>query len=225
MKTIKYMLIILLFLPVSIYAEEITISIECDKESYKTNETAECTIVSNSDIAYRSFQANIEMDDSLSITDFISANENIEIYDKATDEDKLISLKATTTSNIPSGKANLGVLKVKINEAAEVGTNSIYLKNIQVFGGEENSFGNYNVSSVSTEKNITIEEGIAEGETFIEDEDDNFDEEEDEYLGEIDEIDTNPKTSNRQIIIVGAILIATIALFMIVKKTDMSQTN
>lgn len=226
MKTIKYILIMLFFLPMSAYAEEIKISIECNKNAYTANEIAECTIISNSDIAYRSFQANVEIDENLSIVDFISASNNIEIYDKATDEDKTISLKATTSSNIPSGKVNLGILKIKINESSKAETSSsIYLKNIQVFGGEENAFGNYNVSSANTEKNINIEEKMEEEnaeETNIEQ---NFDEEENEYMGEIDEIDNNPKTSNRQFIIVGIILMATIALFMIVKKNNISQTN
>ena len=226
MKTIKYILIMLFFLPMSVCAEEITISIECDKASYKANEIAECTIISNSDIAYRSFQANVEIDENLSIVDFIGASDNIEIYDKATDEEKTISLKATTSSNIPSGKVNLGVLKIKINESSEIETSSIYLKNIQVFGGEENSFGNYNVSSVNTEKNINIKE-VTEEDTDDEEEDieQNYDEEEDKYVGEIDEIDTNPKTSNRQFIVVSIILMVTIAVFMIVKKNNILQAN
>ena len=226
MKAIKYMLIMLFILPMSAYAEEIKISIECNKDTYTANEIAECTIISNSDIAYRSFQANVEVDENLSIVDFISTSDNIEIYDKATDEDKTISLKATTSSNISSGKVNLGILKIKINESSEIETSSIYLKNIQVFGGEENSFGNYNVSSVNTEKNINIKEATEE-DTGNEEEsiEQNFDEEENEYMGEIDEIDNNPKTSNRQFIIVSIILMATIAVFMLVKKNNISQTN
>lgn len=223
MKTIKYILIMLFFLPMSVCAEEINISIECNKDTYTVNEIAECTIISNSDIAYRSFQANIEIDENLNIVDFISASDNIEIYDKATDEDKTISLKATTSSIISSGKVNLGVLKIKINESSEIETSSIYLKNIQVFGGEENSFGNYNVSSVNTEKNINIKE-TTEEDTDDEEEniEQNYDEEEDTYVGEIDEIDNNPKTSNRQFIIVSIILMATIILFAFVKKNNIA---
>ncbi len=82
------------------------------------------------------------------------------------------------------------------------------------------------MSSVNTEKNINIKETTEEDPNDEEENiEQNYDEEEDKYVGEIDEIDNNPKTSNRQFIIVSIILMATIILFAFVKKNNILQTN
>lgn len=216
MKTLKYIIAIIFLLPLTVFAEEISFSIDCDKETYKVNETMICTIISTSDTAYRSFQANLALDSILTLESFEAKTNNIEIVSDGK-TNQTISLKAKSDFTIPAETYELGILKIKIGNSEEEKLEDIKIEinEIRIFGGTENNFSEYQTSTPNVIKEVNISLGE---ENPIED---GHVDKEMQYEGTNDavppeeNIDVNPKTGNFSIIVIALLSILTITTLVI----------
>lgn len=223
MRVIKYLFLIMFLIPISVFADEVTISVSCDKETYYEGDVMSCDIVSQSDVSYRSFQANLLLDSSLTLNSFVSSRDEIEVINNGADG-AVISLKANADYTIPNGTFCLGTLKIKIGDVGSSLNTQFSLESIRVFGGSENNFSDYTVSSDKVSKEIEISSVVVDDKAIdgVSFDDDITEENEtaDEVI-DIDESDTisvNPKTGGISVFIVCGIALLMIVFIVSFKK-------